>query len=61
MAELTVDKTYAKGLFLAAADGSKTDEIMQEAKDLAALFDREKEFFEFLCSPIISGGEKKNR
>ena len=59
MAELTVDKTYAKGLFLAAADGSKTDEIMQEAKDLAALFGREKEFFEFLCSPIISGGEKK--
>ena len=51
MAELTVDKTYAKGLFLAAADGSKTDEIMQEAKDLAALFDREKEYFEFLCSP----------
>lgn len=59
MAELTVDKTYAKGLFLAAKERSKTDAIMQEAKELAALFDREKEFFQFICSPIVSGSEKK--
>ena len=59
MAELTVDKTYAKGLFLAAQEESKTNEIMQEAKELAALFDKEKQFFEFIRSPIVSGNEKK--
>ena len=59
MAELTVDKTYAKGLFLAAAERSQTDEIMQEARELVDLFDREKEFFQFICSPIVSGNEKK--
>lgn len=59
MAELTVDKTYAKGLFLAAREMSKTDEIMQEAKELVALFNREKLFFDYLSSPTVSGDEKK--
>ncbi|GAB1475894.1 F0F1 ATP synthase subunit delta [Bacillota bacterium] len=59
MAELTVDKTYAKGLFLAASDGSKADEIMEEAKELSGLFEREKDFFDILCSPAISGHGKK--
>lgn len=59
MAELTIDKTYAKGLFLAAGDLEKTGEIMEEIKELISLFDKEKEFFQFICSPIVSGSEKK--
>lgn len=59
MAELTVDKTYAKGLFLAASEKSKTDAIMEEAKELVSLFDREKDFSDLLCSPAVSGDEKK--
>lgn len=59
MAELTVDKTYAKGLFLAAAEVSKTDEIMEEAKELSELLKNEDEFFKLISSPTVSGNEKK--
>jgi ATP synthase F1 delta subunit len=59
MAELTVDKTYAKGLFLAAEEMSKTAEIMEEARELGEIFDKEMEFFEFIRSPIVSSNEKK--
>lgn len=59
MAELTVDKTYAKGLFLAASEVSKTDEIMEEAKALSELLIKEEAFFEIISSPTVSGNEKK--
>lgn len=59
MAELTIDMTYAKGLFLAAKQREKEEEILEELASLADLFHRETAFFDFVCSPIISGSEKK--
>jgi len=59
MAELTVDMTYGKALFEAAREVNKTDKIMREAGELSEIFKREKEFFEFLCTPVISASSKK--
>ena len=59
MAELTVDMTYGKALFLAAQDVGKTDLIMEEATEIVELFQKEQSFFHFFCSPIISAKEKK--
>lgn len=59
MADVTVDMTYGKALFSAAADLGKTDTILEEAAALDELFEQEKEFFEFLCTPVISAAEKK--
>ncbi|HWQ80357.1 MAG TPA: ATP synthase F1 subunit delta [Anaerovoracaceae bacterium] len=59
MAELTVDMTYGKALFEAAADGNKTDLILEEAQGLLDIFKREPEFFEFIKTPVISAEEKK--
>lgn len=59
MAELTVDLTYGKALFQAALESSKTELILKEAMEVDQLFQNEKEFFQFFCSPIISSAEKK--
>jgi F-type H+-transporting ATPase subunit delta len=59
MADVTVDLTYGKALFHAAEDRNKTDLILEEAVALDELFKQEKEFFEFLCTPVISASEKK--
>lgn len=59
MAELTVDMTYGKALFMAAQEVGKTDLIMEEATQLVELFQREQQFFRFFCMPIISANEKK--
>ena len=59
MAELTIDRTYAKGLFLAAKETAGIGPVREELEALADLFHREPAFFEFFCSPVISGHEKK--
>jgi ATP synthase F1 delta subunit len=59
MAELTVDMTYGKALFEAAADVNKTDLILEEALGLLDVFKQEPEFFEFIRTPVISATEKK--
>jgi ATP synthase F1 delta subunit len=59
MAELTIDMTYAKGLFLAAKQRNKEEEILEELASISDLFHQETAFFGFICSPVISGFEKK--
>lgn len=59
MAEITVDLTYGQALFEAAAEVNKTEVILEEGKELLALFKREPEFYEFISTPVISAGEKK--
>ncbi|WP_027400453.1 ATP synthase F1 subunit delta [Anaerovorax odorimutans] len=59
MAELTVDLTYGQALLEAAIDVNKTEKILEEGKELSALFQREPEFFEFINTPVISAAEKK--
>ncbi|MDD4582857.1 MAG: ATP synthase F1 subunit delta [Eubacteriales bacterium] len=59
MADVTVDMTYGKALFMVAQDLGKTDLFLEEATELVELFKREKSFFEFLCTPVISASEKK--
>lgn len=59
MEELTVDLTYGKALLQAARDLSKTELILKEAVEVDQLFQKEKGFYQFFCSPIISSGEKK--
>lgn len=59
MADVTVDMTYGKALFSAAEDLGKTDLILEEALALNDIFIQEKEFFEFLCTPVVSASEKK--
>lgn len=59
MAELTVDMTYGKALFEAAADVNKTDLILGEAQGLLDILKKEPEFFEFIRTPVISAAEKK--
>jgi len=59
MAELTVEMTYGKALFYAAQEAGKTDLILEEATQIAELFQKEKEFFELFCTPTISAAKKK--
>lgn len=59
MAELTIDRTYAKGLFLAAKETVGIGTVREELEALADLFHREPGFFQLLCSPVLSGHEKK--
>lgn len=59
MAELAIDLTYGKALFDAATDLNKTEIILKESLELVELFKREPEFYEFICTPIISAAQKK--
>ncbi|MEG1929632.1 MAG: ATP synthase F1 subunit delta [Anaerovorax sp.] len=59
MAELTVDLTYGKALFEAAADTNKTEDILKEAEEMVKLFESESAFFNFIISPVISAAEKR--
>ncbi|MEL7655130.1 MAG: ATP synthase F1 subunit delta [Bacillota bacterium] len=59
MAELTVEITYGKALFEAARDVNKVDIILEELKEISAIFQKEPDFFEFFNTPVISGQEKK--
>ena len=60
MAELTVEITYGKALFEAASDVNKVEIILEEMKEISAIFQREPDFYEFFNTPVISGPEKKN-
>jgi len=60
MAELTVEITYGKALFEAAKDVNKVEIILEELKEISALFQKEPEFYEFFNTPVISGPEKKS-
>lgn len=59
MAELTVEITYGKALYEAAADLNKVDAILEELKEISAIFQRNPDFNEFFSTPVISGPEKK--
>ena len=59
MGELTVELTYGKALFEAATDVNKVDTILEEMKEISAIFKRQPDFNEFFNTPIISGAEKK--
>lgn len=59
MAELTVEITYGKALFEAAADMNKTDAVLEELKEISTIFQKNPDFSEFLSTPVISGPEKK--
>lgn len=59
MAELTVDMTYGKALFLAAADVNKTELILEEAREILEIFQQNPDFDEFVRTPVISAAEKK--
>lgn len=59
MAELTVEITYGKALFEAAADLNKEDAILDELQGISGVFQRDPQFREFFNTPVISGLEKK--
>ena len=59
MAELTVEITYGKALFEAASDVNKVEIILEEMKEISAIFQKEPDFNEFFNTPVISGPEKK--
>ena len=59
MGELTVELTYGKALFEAASDVDKVNTILEEVKEIAAIFQRNPDFNEFFNTPVISGPEKK--
>ena len=59
MAELTVDFTYGQALFDAARELNKTDEILSDGEEMAALFKAEPDFLEFVASPTIAHTKKK--
>lgn len=59
MAELTVDMTYGKALFLAASDVGKTAILGQEGKAIQEILNGEPEFWSFLVTPAVSAAEKK--
>ena len=59
MAELTVEITYGKALFEAATDRNKVNAILEELKEISAIFQKNPDFDEFFSTPVISGSEKK--
>lgn len=60
MAELTIDKVYARALYQVAQELNKEEEIISEAKGVAALIKSEDGLRRFIDSPIISAQEKKD-
>ena len=59
MAELTVDKVYAKALYQVAVEVNKEEQIISEAKEIAEIMKREDGLKKFVDSPIILVAEKK--
>jgi len=59
MAELTVEITYGKALFEAAADVDKVDTILEELNAINGVFKQEPDFYKFFTTPTLSGAEKK--
>lgn len=59
MAELTIDRTYGRALFEAAADLGVKDEILEESIGLLEILEKEPELKEFINYPSISVREKK--
>lgn len=59
MAELTVDMTYGKALFQAAADVNKAEIILKESQEMLKLFKENPDLREFIKTPVISAVEKK--
>ncbi len=59
MAELTVGMTYGSALYQAATEVGKRDVIREEAKEVLAVFKQDKELNQFMDTPVISVGEKK--
>jgi F-type H+-transporting ATPase subunit delta len=59
MAELTIDKVYARALYQVAQELNKEKEIISEAKEVAAIIKSEEGLRKFINSPIISAKEKK--
>lgn len=60
MADVTVDMTYGKALYSAAKDLDRVQEMLAEAEELSELLEKESQFFEFMCTPVISAKEKKD-
>lgn len=60
MAELTIDKVYARALYQVAQEMNKEEQILSEAKEVAAIIKSEEGFRKFIDSPIISAQEKKD-
>lgn len=59
MAELTIDKVYARALFQVAQETNKEQQILSEVKDIVDILKRELDFKKFVNSPIISVQSKK--
>lgn len=59
MAELTVDMTYGKALFQAAADVNKAEIILEESQGMLELLKENPDLGEFIRTPVISAAEKK--
>lgn len=60
MAELTIDKVYARALYQVAQELNKEEQIISEAKEVAAIMKSEEGLRKFIDSPIISAKEKKD-
>lgn len=59
MAELTVEMTYGKALFQAAADVNKSEIILEETLEMLEIFQANPDLGEFIKTPVISAAEKK--
>ena len=59
MAELTIDKVYAKALYQVAQEMKIEEKVVAEAKEIGAIMKREPDLKRFMDSPIISVAEKK--
>ncbi len=59
MAELTIGTTYGTALLQAARETGKCDLILEEARQILDILEREPEFYGFINYPAISAAEKK--
>lgn len=60
MEELTIDLTYGNALLQAADELGKKEQILNEGKQMADIFEREVDLHTFVNYPGISGKEKKD-
>lgn len=59
MAELTIDKVYAKALYQVAQEMNIQERVVAEANEIGAIMKKEPDLKRFMDSPIISVAEKK--
>lgn len=59
MAELTIGTTYGSALLQAATEVGKRDLILEEARQVLDILEKEPEFHAFINYPAISAVEKK--